>query len=479
MTSERPNIILVVSDTLRTAYLGCYGNPTIHTPNLDTFAQQSIRFTRAHPEALPTIPVRRGLHTGRRVYPFRNYKPVKWDIVYLPGWQPISEDEDALAENVAGAGYHTGFVTDTLPYFAPAMNFTRGFWQWEFVRGQQQDRWKAPATVRDDRLERYRPSGTEAQRGLPAMYRQHVANTDWIQYEHQTSTARVFQWAIDFVDDNRHNKPFYLMVDCFDPHEPWEAPPHYYERYADPTYTGRTILHAPYDALETFGTPEELRDIIAHYSGLVTLMDTWFGKLMTRLDQLGLRDNTWVIFAGDHGTNFADNPEHVVGKPARALYPGVMHVPLMIRHPQGTDAGFTVDDLTYLTDIPATIYDIASASPQDGLDGHSLMGYFHGSKPARRDYLTCRYSDYVWYRDDDYWVFCDLDGQNRHIFDLHTDPDCQHNIAGQTDAAQAAFDRAWQRILADAGGSLPDYRQQHHTEADGQKSAASVRQQRP
>ena len=469
--TERPNIVLVVSDTLRAKFLGCYGSDTVQTPNLDAFARQGKRFTRAHPEALPTIPVRRGLHTGRRAYPFRNYQPIKWDIVYLPGWQPLFEDQDTLAENVAAAGYHTGFVTDTLPYFAPAMNFTRGFWQWEFIRGQQQDRWQSPATVSDADLDPYRPSDTEVDRGLPEMYRQHVANTRWITHERQTSTARVFQWALDFLEDNRNHDPFYLLVDCFDPHEPWEAPPHYYEQYGDPDYTGRTILHAPYDALETFGTPTELADIVAHYSGLVTLVDTWFGKLMTKLDTLGLSDNTWVIFASDHGTNFADNPENVVGKPARALYPGVMHVPLMIRHPQGQGAGTICDDLTYLIDIPATIYDLTGATPHDGLDGRSLTGHFDESAPAARPYLTCRYANFVWYRDEDYWVFCGLDGEQRHIFDLRTDPDCQHDIADQTDAARAAFALAWERILADAGGALPDYRDHQRTEADGQKAA--------
>src|SRR5512143_1054654 len=114
MVKNRPNIIVVMSDTLRTAHLGCYGNSRIRTPNIDSFAQRGLRFTRAYPESLPTIPVRRALHTGRRAYPFRDYRPVKWDIVSLPGWQPMANEEDTLAENLAQAGYETGFVTDTL-----------------------------------------------------------------------------------------------------------------------------------------------------------------------------------------------------------------------------------------------------------------------------------------------------------------------------------------------------------------------------
>ncbi len=81
------NIVVVVSDTLRTAYLSPYGNDWVHTPNLAKFAEEGVRFTNAHPECLPTIPTRRTLHTGRRIYPFKTYNPVPWDNVYTPGWQ--------------------------------------------------------------------------------------------------------------------------------------------------------------------------------------------------------------------------------------------------------------------------------------------------------------------------------------------------------------------------------------------------------
>ena len=67
--SKQMNIVVVVSDTFRTAFLGAYGNDWIHTPNLDRFASESVRFTHAHPECLPTIPTRRTFHTGRRAFP--------------------------------------------------------------------------------------------------------------------------------------------------------------------------------------------------------------------------------------------------------------------------------------------------------------------------------------------------------------------------------------------------------------------------
>ena len=73
--STAGNVVIVCVDTLRTAYIGAYGNDWIQTPDLDRFARQSVRFTHAHPECLPTIPTRRTLHSDRRAFPFNDYHP--------------------------------------------------------------------------------------------------------------------------------------------------------------------------------------------------------------------------------------------------------------------------------------------------------------------------------------------------------------------------------------------------------------------
>ena len=140
------NIVVVVAETLRTAFLGAYGNDWIRTPAIDRFASQSLRFTCAHAECLPTIPTRRTLHSGRRAFPFADYRPIPWDNVYIPGWQPLSTEESTVAEALAGHDYHTGFFADVPHYFVPGMNFTRGFRQWQFVRGQAEDRYKIRRT---------------------------------------------------------------------------------------------------------------------------------------------------------------------------------------------------------------------------------------------------------------------------------------------------------------------------------------------
>jgi len=462
---------VIVSDTLRTAHLGCYGNSRIRTPNIDAFAERAMRFTRAYPESLPTIPVRRALHTGRRAYPFRDYRPVKWDIVYLPGWQAMDNAEDTLAENLADAGYQTGFVTDTLPYFAPGFNFQRGFWQWEFIRGQQQDRWRSPFAVSRDRLGRY-GDPDELGKNPHALVPMHLANTAHVEDERDTSTARTFRWAMDFLEDNQGGQPFYLLVDCFDPHEPWEAPEEYYRLYGARECGGRRIVHCGYGPADRFGyTEEEIAYVEAQYCGLTTLVDTWFGKLIDKLDALGLSENTAVFFISDHGTNFCDNPRNVIGKPANAMYPGVVHLPLLVRLPDERNAGRVEGALVYNMDLTASLYDLAGLHSDQGIDGQSLMPLLTGEGSwTPREYVTCRYGNSLCYIDDRYWILTDIDGQPQEVFDLRSDPKCTRDLEDEVDSA--VFERAWARLLEDAGGSFPDYREQRQTDAIGESTGS-------
>ena len=468
MVPDQPNLIVVIADTLRADHLGCYGNSRVRTPNVDAFAQDSVVFTGAYPESLPTIVFRRALHTGRRTFPFRDYRPIPWDIVYLPGWQPLSPDEDTVAENLAASGYYTGFVTDTLPYFAPGMNFTRGFWQWEYVRGKQQDRWRSPASVAPEQLIRYgRSLGGPPVPHTDRLLR-HVANTSGIRSEEETTTAKVFRWASDFVVDNRHAQPLYLLVDSFAPHEPWDAPNAYVELYADPAYRGRVIIHPRYGPADGQMTAEELEHVKAHYAGLVTLFDTWFGRFVDTLKRTGLYNDSLIVLMSDHGTNLGDNPGRIIGKPATAMYPPVMNVPLLMHWPGGAGGGRRVPDLLYNVDVVATLCGASGLRAHLGerlhLDGQDLQPVFAGEVWNRRRYLTCRYGNELFYRDDRHWILFDLDGQARSVFDLEDDPFCQQPVE---DVGPDILGSAWSRVMADAGGALPDYRNKPTTDAVG------------
>ncbi len=324
----------VVADTFRTAYLGAYGNEWIRTPNLDRFALEGVRFTNAHPECLPTIPTRRTLHSGRRAFPFNDYRPVPWDNVYLPGWQPMSPDEPAIAEALVQHGYHTGFFADVPHYFVPGMNFTRGFNQWQYIRGHAEDRYNAIATpiqrsfrplLGATRTGSRPPGQRAAGAGLRKPGRPRVPSVP----------------AMQFLEQNQRNKPFYLYVDSFSPHETWEAPLHYYDLYGSREDREPICLTVPYGPIPARRSTRNAWPASAPtMPGLVTMVDAWFGKLIDTIDRLGLRENTLVIFLSDHGTNFADNPERHHRQAGVRLYPGTMDIPLIARHPAGQGRGY-------------------------------------------------------------------------------------------------------------------------------------------
>src|SRR5215204_4023577 len=139
---SRMNVVVVIVDSLRKDHVGAYGNDWIQTPNLDALAKESLRFTRAYPEAIPTICARRAIHTGMRTWPFKDWKPPKGEDIILQGWQPIPNYQTTLAEMMQAAGYGTYLVTDNMHQFKPSYNIHRGFDVFDFFRGQTTDNYR-------------------------------------------------------------------------------------------------------------------------------------------------------------------------------------------------------------------------------------------------------------------------------------------------------------------------------------------------
>jgi hypothetical protein len=135
---NKANVILVIIDSLRKDHVGAYGNDQAKTPNLDAIARDGLRFARAYPDAMPTIPARRAIHAGMRTFPFKD-RPEQQRRAPVYGWLPIPEEQPTLAEILRGHGYLTMLITDTYHEFMPPMNFQRGFDTFREIRGQEND----------------------------------------------------------------------------------------------------------------------------------------------------------------------------------------------------------------------------------------------------------------------------------------------------------------------------------------------------
>lgn len=440
------NVILIVFDTLRPDYTEIAGGKA-QTPTLARLAKESAAFTGIRPESLPTIPVRRALHTGRRSFPFKDYVPRKGDPVQLPGWMPIPEEQPTVAEVLLENGYRTALFTDLWHLVKPSMNFLRGFTQWDLARGQVLDFYKS------NRLdpERLEPWVVDKIRGTAAyeMLAQHKANNWNRTSEIEWTPAQIFLRASDWLVQNRDTEKFFLCVESFDPHEPWDAPQDYVDRY-DPGYQGKKVispLYGPSDYL----TDGELNHIRALYSAEVSLVDRWLGVFLDKVESLGLYENSLIVIISDHGICLGEHG--LIGKLPWGMYPEVMNLFCMIRPPKGIPGGRTIKNMVYNHDLVPTIYDYLNITPPS-LDGQSLRGLVEMRNNNSRDYLTSIFLDHIWVETERYWYFATINGENQQLYDLQNDPQFSNNIS---ESSPEIVSMLHKKAVRDAGGNIPAY----------------------
>jgi arylsulfatase A-like enzyme len=397
------NVVLVILDSLRKDHVGAYGNDRIRTPTLDALAGESLLFTRALPDAMPTLPVRRAIHTGMRTWPTR---------APLFGWTPIPSGQTTLAEILQKEGYGTFLVTDTYVQFP--MNFGRGFEAYRMIRGQERDRYIDPSLVSEEEMRRrYLIQGD----GKKA--RQYLANVRGRKGEEDWFAPKVFLGAIDMLEEAaRRKEPFFLVADCFDPHEPWDPPEEYVSLY-DEGYQGKEPLNSNYGK-DDYLTDRQLLRMRALYAAEITMMDRWLGRFIQRAHELGVMQDTLLVIISDHGHLLGEHG--FTGKPPYALYRELTDIVLMVRHPQGKGAGKTSDFYASTHDVAPTILSFLGVEQPEPMDGEDLMPLLVGKDPERaRDHFTQGMYRYICCRDERRVMFCRSDGADAHLFDAIND----------------------------------------------------------
>ena len=446
------NVILVILDSLRKDHVGAYGNSWIKTPNMDALSRESLRFGRAYPESLPTICARRAIHTGMRTWPFRDRRRYKGIDIKVWGWQPIPEGQRTLSEILKESGYQTLLVTDTLHQFKASMNFQRGFDVFDFIRGQTTDNYKPIWTCPPEKLSQALLMSSESGMLRGSEYlRQYFANTAYRETEEDWFSPRVFARASEFLEAaSGGDQPFFLVVDNYDPHHPWDPPEEYVSLYDDP-YDGPEP-YMPVGPRSNL-TDRQLERMKALYAAEVTMMDRWLGRLLDKMSDLGLLENTLLLLIADHGV--AHGEHGITGKPPYALWPEVTDIPFMIRHPGGKGAGEVSDYYASTHDVAPTILGFLGIEPPQPMDGQDLTVFFEGGEPEERAHFSLGYNDHAWARDEDYVMFAKNDGSNALLFDLRADPNMDNDIAASN---QDVLNRMWNDyVLKDAGGPLPKY----------------------
>ena len=446
------NIILVIFDSLRKDCLGVYGSPPwgkVHTPHFDAFAGESLVMTRVYPESLPTLPARRAIYTGQRVYPFHNGDfRLKGDFVGAPGWGPIPEEQHTLAEMLSEARYRTGLVSDVYHMFKPSKNFWRGFHQWTFLRGQEIDPSRSGPRLTQTEIDYWLPKEMQ-NRGTINFIQRCMTNMRDRTREEDYFAPRVLKEAVVWLEQNQDADSFFLTIESFDPHEPWLVPERYRKMYLKEG--GREQVISWYSDVSSVDR-KLIERTQANYSGEVTMCDQWFGYFMESMRTLDLLDNTMVIFTSDHGHSIGDR--NYLGKQGYPSAPEVYDIPLLIRFPEAQYAGVTSDMFVQHHDIAATILEVANVKPPAEIDAISFLEDAIAGKTGPREHVTVGWGAAVTVITDRWWLNCKVDGTGILLHDLEAAEPFARNVAREN---SGVVSQLFALAKEDAGGSFPEW----------------------
>jgi arylsulfatase A-like enzyme len=448
------NVVVVVMDSLRADHI--YGRGA-RTPVWDKAMGESLRFTRAYPEAMPTIPARRSVMSGKRIYPYRGWHPYD-GLPPQPGWEPVGSDGKMWTEVLREKGWTTGYVTDNPHLLLPVhKNFRKRLDRVQLIDGQVPLRRKPTGTVSQATLDSYIPPSLRGSRHEPRM-RAYLEANPRDRPESEFLSPRVFASAMGWVDWARTRQPFALVIDSFDAHEPWDVPKRLSDMYGSPDGSGVEPIQ-PFPTPAAKYAPLGLSQSLLHrmrelYAAEVTMVDTWLGNFLDHLANTGLLDNTLVVLVSDHGVLLGEYGW--VGKRYTEVHTELSHVPFAIRHPAGKAKGKTSRYWASHHDIGPTVLSVLGYHKPGYMNGTDLSPLLEGKQPAqKRSYRTAAYSTYLAARDDKWLLISDNPGHDKRLYSLAHEKG-NRNVAHRY---PQHVRRLWGYILKDAGPKgLPHFK---------------------
>lgn len=387
---EQPNIIFIMADDLGYGDLGSYGQSEIQTPHLDQLADEGMRFLDHYAGSTVCAPSRSvlmtGLHTG--------HTPIRGNLEFFPiGQYPMPYAVTTLPQLMKEAGYSTGgFGKWGLGYpDSEGRPSLHGFDEFFGYLCQRRSHFYYPEylfrDIKGKPLSEVSLEGNEV-----------VDNPERYPGSGQPVSSEVFapdvinQEALRFMEENK-NGPFFMYVPSLIPHASLEVPEEELTRYLDENGESK-FEETPHPEGEHY-SPQPFPK--ATYAAMISRLDRHVGQILDKLDELGIADNTLIIFTSDNGSYseggyhysmFDSNSPLRGGK--RDLYEGGIRVPMIARWPGKIEAGSISEHISIFQDMMPTFGELAgiSESVPSHTDGISLVPTLLGqADQAHHDYL--------------------------------------------------------------------------------------------
>ncbi|MEJ6642663.1 MAG: sulfatase [Akkermansiaceae bacterium] len=429
-----PNIVLIMADDLGWFDTHFQGNGDLETPHLDQFVGEGMIFPQGYAAASVCTPTRAAMMTG--MSPARlgitNHAPGHKDGMVPEGRQQAGAkkltylplEATTIAERLRDeAGYATGFV---------------GKWHLSHRRGKDGEGKPFEPQLRPEfqgydlnigGCDRGGPPSYFAPYGIPAL-------ADGKEGEYLPS--RMADECIDFLKENRKG-PFFLTLWNYSVHYPIEAPEDLIKKYRD-----RKVENPAYAAM-------------------IEGMDRSIGRVLKSLDELGLAENTLVIFTSDNGSLFTNGP---LRANKGHLYEGGIRVPWVIRWPGKITPASRCEEPIISTDVFPTLLDVAGLKPAPGVpeDGESFIPLLTGEGKLKREAIFFHYPNYAFHkknrlggaiRKGKYKLIRFYDDDSVELYDLEADPGEKKDLAGANPEKARELRAELNRWLQESGAKMP------------------------
>lgn len=368
-TSQKPNILFVFADQLRSQELSCYGGVNIQTPNLDRLADEGLMMTNAFSTYPICSPFRGMLMTG--LYPLHSG--------ISNNDHPLNPELRSFAKAIKKQGYHTAYI----------------------------GKWHLDGNGRKVYIPKERRLGYDHWQALEcthAYFNSQYYDNDstelsvWEGFDAEAQTKA----AQDYIKSRDIDKPFFLTLSYGPPHDPYIAP----QKYVDMVDPQKLVLrenvkeHKIVDVLQDnprFVIPEKyikshgkhrkkvkdeqwVRNSYAKYLAATLALDDYFGRLLKTLDEEGIRENTIVVFSADHGDHLGSHQFYGKCTP----FEETISIPFLLRYPKGVKAKTVCDAMLSPMDMFPTIFSIADLKHSE-IDGIDLSKVIANEEEDKRD----------------------------------------------------------------------------------------------
>lgn len=337
--------IMVMYDSLNRRSLPNYGGCEVSLPSFERLGRESVTFDNCYAGSLPCMPARRDLHTGRLCFLHR-------------GWGPIEPFDNSVPEILKKNGIYTHLISDHDHYWEDGgSTYHTRYSSWENVRGQENDTWKGD-------LGEYQDTHSFGMTGLygeimSKARRYNAVNREYVNRSGKYPQESVFDLGLDFIETNHAYDNWFLQIETFDPHEPFDSPENFQKECGiDDSFESDWPAYAQVREDEAF-----VGNVRKKYNALLKMCDRSLGRVLEIMDKYDMWKDTMLIVNTDHG--FLLGEHQWWAKNVMPQYNEIAHLPLFIWDPR------------------AGIKDVHRSAPVQNIDiAATLLSLFSQEYPA-------------------------------------------------------------------------------------------------